>query len=586
MISSRLLAVTGVFLILLGIATATFSTDDAVVTSLPSTIAGVVTNEAGEPVAGAIVQIQATPITTETNEQGRFSFSELGGTDEIVFTAWAPNHYNGWFRLDPRTTDWEYGTDIHITLKPLAMRDNFQYGWFSFNGLEGSEACGLCHREYDEWLLDAHSQAATNPRFVSVYTGRNVDGEMGQPVQWGADGIALPPDPDLPYTGPGFLPDNPGGQAGNCAACHAPAAARISNQQNCAWSGCHSSLTIERAAGLIDRPAMPVAATGHAAEGVSCEICHKTGDVILDPHTGLPYPDMPGILSMRLYRPFDGEEQVFFGTLVDVSEPGDTYLPLLSESQFCAPCHFGVFGGVTGDRMVTGGVEIYNSFGEWLASPYSDPETGETCQDCHMPVSEANWFVREDQGGLTRDHVALRNHTMLGVTDVEFMQEAVTMESSAQRLSDQIVVQVDIINDNTGHHIPSDSPIRSMMLVIEALDADGQPLALLDGPINPDFAGDYGGVPGITFAKVLRDEWTGEMPTAAFWRPVTIVQDNRIPAMETDSSIYTFAAPVSGDVTVHIRLIFRRAFYDLMEQKGWGDPDLIMKDTTLIVSAN
>ena len=45
----------------------------------------------------------------------------------------------------------------------------------------------------------------------------------------------------------------------------------------------------------------------------------------------------------------------------------------------------GVFGGVVGAGHVTGGVEIDNSYGEWLDSPYSDPKTGQTCQDCHMP---------------------------------------------------------------------------------------------------------------------------------------------------------------------------------------------------------
>jgi hypothetical protein len=587
MSNPKLLAVGGLLLILTGIAAAVFSSQNTlVVTPLPATISGVVTDADGDPVAEAIVQIQGAPTMIETSDDGRFTFTGLGGTDEVIFTAWAPDHYIGWMELDPKETEWQPGEDIHITLEPLPKGDNHEYEWFRHEDEVGSSACGLCHREYDEWLLDAHSQAATNPRFVSIYTGRNVEGELGQPVQWGTDGVPLPPDPDLPFTGPGFLPDNPGGQAGNCAACHAPAAARIPNQQNCAWSGCHSSLTIERAAGLIPWPAMPVAATGTAADGVSCEICHKTSDVIVDPETNLPYPDMPGILSMRLHRPFDDSQQVFFGTLIDVPEPGDTYLPLLSESQFCAACHFGVFGGVTGDRMVTGGVEIYNSYGEWLESPYSDPETGESCQSCHMPESESNWFVFEEQGGRVRDYVTLSNHNMLGITDQEFMEDAVTMESSAQRIGDQIQVQVSIINDNTGHHIPSDSPIRSMILVIEATDSNGQRLELLEGPVNPDFSGDYGGLPGRTFAKVLRDDWTGQAPTAAFWRPVTIIQDNRIAAMETDSSAYTFDAPQSGDATIQVRLIFRRAFYELMQQKGWDDPDLIMKDTTLTVPAN
>ena len=54
-----------------------------------------------------------------------------------------------------------------------------------------------------------------------------------------------------------------------------------------------------------------------------------------------------------------------------------------------------------------------------------------------------------------------------------------------------------------------------MILVVEALDANGKPLALRQGPVNPAYSGNYGGLPGKTFAKVLRDEWTGETPTAS-----------------------------------------------------------------------
>ena len=56
---------------------------------------------------------------------------------------------------------------------------------------------------------------------------------------------------------------------------------------------------------------------------------------------------MPGVLSMDIRRPFPEDEdryQLFFGTFDDDNVPEeDTYLPLLEESQFCAPCHFGVF---------------------------------------------------------------------------------------------------------------------------------------------------------------------------------------------------------------------------------------------------
>jgi hypothetical protein len=570
----------GALFVLIGYTAATAGTVQQ--TPLPPTISGTVTNANGL-VAGATVQVQGTPNSTQTDENGAFTLSGIDGTPPLVLTAWSPGHYVGWITLDPDAPDWQGGDQINITLKPLPDYDNNEYGWFSFEGVEGTASCGLCHREYEEWLADQHSQAAINPRFITMYTGADVTGQQGQPVVWGRDGKALPPDPSKPYYGPGFLLDTPN-RAGNCATCHTPLASTAPNNQNCSWSGCHTSLTAERAPNFIPQPAIPLSLTGDAAEGITCDFCHKIGGVILDPETHLPLPDMPGILSLRLYRPVEGE-QIFFGTVMDVNRRV-SYLPLESESEFCAPCHYGVFGGVVGVGSVTGGTLIYNSYGEWLASPYSDPDTGMTCQQCHMPVSSENWFVFPERGGLIRDYVPLHNHTMPGAADENLLQNSVTMVSRVQRTGDQLQVEVSITNDKTGHHIPTDAPIRSMILVVEALDSNGEMLALRQGPVNPAYSGNYGGVPGKTFAKVLRDEWTGETPTGAYWRPVTIVEDTRLAALATDTTHYIFNAPDGEAITVNVRLIFRRAFYDLMEQKGWDDPDIIMEHDIIQVPIN
>ena len=555
-------------------------------TPLPPTISGVILGAQG-PVAGAIVQIQGTDNKTQTDQNGAFTLSGIKGTTPIVLTAWSEGYYVGWAALNPSAPDWftawKSGSGISIPLKPLPEKDNHLYPWFSFEGVQGSASCALCHREYKEWQADAHSQAAKNLRFITMYTGTDVNGRPGQPVQWGNSGAALPPDPSQPYYGPGFRLDMPN-RAGNCATCHTPVASKVSNLKNCGWSGCHTDLTIERSRGVIDSHTLPLVSSGDGAEGVTCDFCHKVGDVILSPHTKLPLPDMPGILSMRLYRPDEGQ-QVFFGTLVDVNRRV-SYLPLESKSEFCAPCHYGVFGGIVGVGNVTSGTLIYNSYGEWLASPYSDPKTGQTCQQCHMPVSSAKYFVFPERGGLVRDYAQLHDHTMPGAADEKLLQNSVTMKSGAQRVGNQLQVQVSITNDQTGHHIPTDAPIRSMILAVEALDADGKPLALVQGPVNPAYSGNYGGLPGKTFAKVLKDEWTGETPTGAYWRPVSIVEDTRLAALATDTTRYTFNAPTGKAVTVNVRLIFRRAFYELMKQKGWNDPDILMEHETIQIPVN
>jgi hypothetical protein len=540
----------------------------------PAEISGQVVDANG-PLSGAIVQIQGAPQQQISAADGSFTFSGLRGRLPLVVTAWAEGYFVGY-------SSFEQGQELVIHMNPLFEKDNLSYDWFEFNGVQGSASCGLCHREYEEWLADAHSQAATNPRFISIYRGTNVGGDLSQPVRYDENAQPLPPDPDLPYYGPGYRLDEPQ-RAGNCAACHTPQASKISNTTNCAWSGCHTDLTAERSE-QVDTGVLPLNLTGDAADGIGCDFCHKIGEVYLDPETNLPYPDKPGILSMRLYRPEEGQ-QVFFGTLVDVNRRV-SYLPLQSESAYCAPCHYGVFGGVVGHNTVAGGVIIYNSYGEWLESPYSDPETGKTCQDCHMPVLEdVDYFVFPDQGGIKRKYATLHDHTMPGASDEQLLQNSVTMTVEAKASEKGLQVVVSITNDQTGHHIPTDAPIRQMLLVVEAVDTSGNRLVQVSGPVLPEWTGDLAGLAGAYYAKLLRDEWSGEIPTAAYWRPVSIAEDTRLAALEKDSTQYTFDLSAGVSAEVHVRLLFRRAFYEIAELKGWQDPDILMEEATIQVEA-
>jgi hypothetical protein len=288
---------------------------------------------------------------------------------------------------------------------------------------------------------------------------------------------------------------------------------------------------------------------------------------------------MPGVLSMRLYRPEEGE-QLFFGNFDDVTRRV-SYLPLEEESAFCAPCHHGVFWDAV----------IYDSYGEWLRSPYSDPNGGQTCQDCHMPLAGYNYFVYPEKGGLLRDPGRIFSHRMPGAMDEELLQNAVTMTVTAGLENGAVVVRVDVTNDRTGHHVPTDSPLRHLILLVQATDEQGRSLAQVDGPTVPEWGGVgdpargyYAGLPGKAYAKVLEELWTGIVPSGSYWNPTRIVSDNRIAALATDSSTYAFAAP-DGTAHVEVELLFRRAFKELMDQKGWDVPDILMEQASIRVQS-
>jgi hypothetical protein len=545
-----------------------------------TTLSGFILAAAG-PVADATVRVQATDHQAISAADGSFVLTGLRAGQLVTVTASASGHYIGWVAAKPGAAP------VSITLKRHYETDNFAYEWFEQDGVQGSAACGRCHTSYQEWLADGHSQSATNEHFLSMYAGTDIHGNKSPQVKKNNLGVPLPADLTKPYYGPGFKLDFPN-IAGNCATCHTPMAAKMPNVQNCGWSGCHKDSTAATAGTLLDPGVSPLGLTGDAAEGISCEFCHKIGQVHINRKTGLPYPDMPGILSLRLYRPAE-DHDLIFGSVddiarTDIPEARDVHLPLLKDSTFCAGCHYGILGGVVVGNMATkGGVLVYSSYSEWLESPYSDKETGKTCQDCHMQSGDHDYFAWPAEGGVIRSPEQVHNHQMMSG---ELLQDAVMLTATAAISTGLVVVNVDLTNDKTGHHVPTDSPLRQAILVVTAKDASDEPLPLRRGPVLPWWTGDYAGQPGRAYAKILRDEWTGEMPTGAIWRPVTVAEDTRLAAMATDTSRYEFRSPPSGDVTVEVRLIYRKAYQQLMQWKGWTDPDIVMEEATLHVAAS
>jgi hypothetical protein len=311
----------------------------------------------------------------------------------------------------------------------------------------------------------------------------------------------------------------------------------------------------------------PTRISGVALEGVTCDVCHKVWDVRLDKATGLPFKHLPGVLSYEFRRPMGGE-QFFAGPLDDVAPGVDTFLPLQKHSRFCAPCHYGSFHGTV----------VYDSFGEWLTSPYSDPNHSsyKTCQDCHMPKGRTCYFTLPSKGGRRRDPATVASHLMPGASDREYLRQAAALTLTASRAGSRIDVEVRVRNVGAGHRLPTGSPLRHVLLLVEAKDDRGQTLELIRGTRLPKWAGDLAGLAGSAYAKILMDRASRESPTAAFWRPTSIVADTRLAPGATDIMPYSFVLRDQRPVNVKARLIYRRAFQALARVKGWKAEDIIM----------
>ncbi len=490
-----------------------------------ATASGVVVDADG-PVAGAVVRQKTTANHTWSAADGSFTLTGLTEGVTTTVTAWAEGYLVGWVDVVPPQVG------VTITLKAYYTTDNPHYPWFSSNDPESPISCLHCMVAWPQWRANAHANSGTNPRFFSMYNGTDIGGTASVP--------------------PGYKTDFPG-TAGNCATCHAPAAA-VRGLRTFAAADMNELQGVE-------------------AEGVFCEFCHKVGGVYLNPSTGLPYNNAPGVLSMRLYRPeTGGAEQLFFGPFDDVTRRV-SYLELEKKSQFCAPCHQFSFWGTP----------IYESFREWLESPY--PAQGTECQTCHMKPTGVDYFVFPEKGGFIRDPALIASHLQPGAADQELLQNTVAMTISVQQVADRVQVTVTITNTGAGHHVPTDFPGRHMILTVSARDAHGQALIQTGGPVVPGWGGAEAGLPGTAFAKVLRDVASGQSPVMSYWKQCLIVSDNRIPAMGSDESVYTFAAlEGGGSVTVSAELRFRRGFQDALDAKGWDTPDIVMETAEVTVS--
>jgi hypothetical protein len=478
-------------------------------------------------VAGATVRQKTTTNVTTSGSDGSFTLTGLSEGITTTITAWQQGFLVGWADVVPPQDG------VVIAIKRHYTVDNVDYAWFPSNEPEEPISCINCMVANPQWQANAHANAGTNPRFFSLYNGTDVQGTT--------------------TVAPGYKLDFPG-TAGNCATCHAPAAAV-------------RGLRTFAAADMNDLQ-------GVEQEGVFCEFCHKVGDVYLDPATGLPYENAPGVLSMRLYRPeTGGAEQLFFGPFDDVTRRV-SYSPVEKTSQFCAPCH----------QFSMWGTPIYESFREWLESPY--PDMGIECQACHMTPTGIDYFVFPEQGGQIRDPQLIASHLQPGASNVELLQNTVVMTLDAEQVADRLRVTVAITNTEAGHHVPTDFPGRHMILLVTAAGGQGQSLPLRSGPAVAPWGGEYAGRPGKAYAKVLQDVVTGESPVVSYWKQTLIESDNRIAAFETDVSTYDFALPEGGgQIEVEATLLFRRAFQSLVDQRGWDAGEILMEEEHLVASA-
>ena len=296
-------------------------------------------------------------------------------------------------------------------------------------------------------------------------------------------------------------------------------------------------------------------ASGVAASGVHCDYCHKVADAPTD-KLGTRF----GRDGLMLLRPAPGDT-LTFGPLDDAVRAGESfaYAPFYKESRYCASCHEGIVFGV----------HVYGTYSEWLDSPAR--KQGKQCQDCHMAPTAALTNIAPDKGGIERNPKSLASHHTPGGT-LAMLRQSLSLQARtrAGRLD------VEVKAERVGHRVPTGFVDRQLVLVVEALDANGRRVDLVEGPTLPGRVGKWSGLPGVLYAKQLAGV-NEHMPTP-FWLPVLKMTDTRLVPEQPDRRAFVFAGAIEH---VKVQLWYRRFWQEVAEARGWTDNDVLVAESTI-----
>lgn len=488
----------------------------------------VLLEESCTPVPGARVGVQGSAVRTETDCSGRFCLTDpTQGPVRIV--AWKL----GYFIAGTQWRGESRRTGITIRLKKIPAEDSPNYQWVDPNPDPSAEMnCANCHADiYRQWAASSHARSAVNRHFLDVFYG----------TDWS----------DRPNVGWNFSRDQPDALA-VCSACHLP--------------------TVQADDPVAESPAR---ATGITREGIHCDYCHKIADTAIKhgpQFLGLQH----GRDALRLVRPA-GDQQIFFGPLDDVDRGRDTFSPLYRSSTYCASCHEGTLFGS----------KVYETFSEWAASPYA--RRGVECQQCHMKPDGATRNIAPGHGGIDRDPNTLATHHFPGSMNEPFLRSSVELTLTATNTGGPIHATVNVRPVNVGHRLPTGSPDRHLLLIVQATNERGTRLPLRSGPtissaggVGPRESGNYAGAAGKLYGKLLAGP--GDTVPAPFWLATSLREDTRLLPDRPDHTEFTFApdGPASS-VEIQATLIYRRFYKTVLDEKSWPDRDLILAEKAVVV---
>ncbi len=294
---------------------------------------------------------------------------------------------------------------------------------------------------------------------------------------------------------------------------------------------------------------------------IHCDFCHKIAGAS-DGEIGLAH----GKRGLEFLRPREG--QLIFGPLEDAARRENSASPFQRDGRLCASCHEGVVFGVN----------VYTTYSEWQASPAG--RNGTQCQDCHMKPTGKMTNFAPDHGGVARNPSTIANHRFFDPDQRAMLMRCLKLNLTSSIDSSGVRAIVTVTAEGVGHRVPTGLPDRSLMLVVEAFDSGGKPVAMEKGSTLPLLAGtELTGKAGKVFAKILHD-LDGRSP-APFWRAAQEFDDIRLEPGKSDKTEFIFLA---STMKVSAKLVYRRFWPEVAKSKGWPDDAWVVAESSVTIS--
>ena len=348
-----------------------------------------------------------------------------------------------------------------------------------------------------------------------------------------------------------------------CTRCHAPMAnefAKKTGQElpRILDSGVESEGTFEP--GLLARAADDTLFR-HAADGVSCTLCHQidADNLGTEPGASMPAESQSGGWAIVDHSDGDLSARPAYGQYADNLIAGymsqkAKFNPMpgahMSRSETCATCHNLDVAPLDAAGVPLEGAEHFAeqaNYTEWLFSDYrKGGPLEQSCQDCHMPVLEEPVILGE---GAQQKRAGFREHTFLGANTVmqsmmrdfseelgippgldfdasiarnrDFLATSASLEvvdlvQSAGAEGEQLEFDVKVVNE-TGHKLPSGYHSRRVWLHVQVTDENGEQV-FESGAMRPD-----GSIVGVA-EDINPNDWERHFDTITSATQVQVYQ--------------------------------------------------------------